>query len=245
MRERVLQLAADDSRVVAAAEVGSFAAGSADRWSDLDLTFAVDDAADVGGVVADWTRSLTDELAAVHLFDLARGATLYRVFLLPGCLQVDLSFTPAAAFGPAGPNFRLLFGTAVQEPLAPAHDPRELFGYAVLFALHARVSIERGRFWQAEYWLGELRDHALGLAALRRGLPSREGRGADDLPPEVHARFEPALVRSLDRQELLRALAAAVTALLAESDDVRELAAKVAPALEHLALTQDPAQGTG
>jgi hypothetical protein len=34
--------------------------------------------------------------AAVHLFDLPFLSSLYRVFLLPGSLQVDLSFTPAA-----------------------------------------------------------------------------------------------------------------------------------------------------
>ena len=39
IRERVLQLAASDARVVAGAVVGSLAHGGGDRWSDLDLTF--------------------------------------------------------------------------------------------------------------------------------------------------------------------------------------------------------------
>src|ERR671930_484425 len=71
----------------------------------------------VAEVLNDWTRRLIDQLDAVHLADLQRGPTTYRVFLLPDALQLDLSMTPAAQFRPAGPRFRLLFGeTAADEP---------------------------------------------------------------------------------------------------------------------------------
>ncbi len=116
IRDRVLQLAAADTRVVAGAIVGSLAHGEGDRWSDLDLTFAVADTVPLHDVLADWTCTIVDELDAAHLFDLPRGASIYRVFLLPGCLQFDLSFTPAAAFGASGPKFKLLFGSAVDKP---------------------------------------------------------------------------------------------------------------------------------
>jgi hypothetical protein len=43
VRDQVLELARNDSRVVAGAEVGSLALGGGDRWSDLDLTFGVTD----------------------------------------------------------------------------------------------------------------------------------------------------------------------------------------------------------
>ena len=43
VREHVLALAEADPRVVAAAVVGGLADGAGDRWSDLDLTFAVAD----------------------------------------------------------------------------------------------------------------------------------------------------------------------------------------------------------
>lgn len=98
VREHVLELARVDPRVVAGAEVGSLAAGSGDRWSDLDLTFGVADGETVDDVLADWTGRIVDELNGVHLFDLPSGATIYRIFLLPGTLQLDVSFTPAAAF---------------------------------------------------------------------------------------------------------------------------------------------------
>src|SRR5206468_762428 len=43
LRERVLSLAMDDDRVVAGAVVGSLAVDAGDRFSDLDMTFGVDD----------------------------------------------------------------------------------------------------------------------------------------------------------------------------------------------------------
>ena len=96
IRDYVLQLASSDARVVAGAVVGSLALDEGDRWSDLDLTFAVADTVSIFDVLEDWTRNLVEELDAVHLFDLPSGASIYRVFLLPGCLQFDLSFTPAS-----------------------------------------------------------------------------------------------------------------------------------------------------
>ena len=94
LRERVLRLAEEDARVVAGAAVGSLALGGGDRYSDLDLTFSVADEAPVATVLDEWTRTLVDELDAVHLTDLERRPTTYRVFLLPNALQFDLSMTP-------------------------------------------------------------------------------------------------------------------------------------------------------
>jgi hypothetical protein len=98
-------------------------------------------------------------------------------------------------------------------------------------ALRARFCIERGRFWQAEYWISGVRDYALSLACRSRGLPAREGRGFDDLPADVRALFEDALVRSLERDELLRALGRTVEGLRGEAP---ELAAKVELQLREL-----------
>src|SRR5204863_4350797 len=103
VRERLLQLAEEDERVVAGAAVGSLAVdGGGDRFSDLDLTFGIADHVPVAGVLDDWTTRLVVELDAVTLADLERGLTIYRVFLLPGALQLDLSMTPAAQFRPYG-----------------------------------------------------------------------------------------------------------------------------------------------
>ncbi|HKV86158.1 MAG TPA: hypothetical protein VJN88_16515 [Ktedonobacterales bacterium] len=239
VRDRMLEMAGSDPRVVAGAVVGSLALAEGDRWSDLDLTFAVADDAPLLDVLADWTDVLVAEFDAAHLFDLPSGASIYRVFLLPGCLQFDLSFTPAAAFGATGPKFRLLFGAAVEKPFIPPPDPGELFGYATHHALRARFCIERGRFWQAEYWISAVRDYALNLACLRHDLPARNGRGYDDLPADVRAAFESALVRSLERDELLRALGATIAGLLRETSQAHDMATRIEPRLRELTAPWD------
>jgi predicted nucleotidyltransferase len=58
--DRVLQFAASDARVVAGAVVGSLARDEGDRWSDLDLTFAVADNVSILDVLEDWTRKLAE-----------------------------------------------------------------------------------------------------------------------------------------------------------------------------------------
>ena len=234
VRDRALDLAASDPRVVAGAVVGSLALTEGDRWSDLDLTFAVADGVPALDVLTDWTDSIVREFDAAQLFDLPSEASIYRVFLLPGCLQFDLSFTPASAFGARGPTFRLLFGNAIERPYTPEPDPHELFGYAVHHALRARFCIERGRFWQAEYWISGVRDYGLSLACRRRNLPARNGRGFDALPADAHDAFAGSLVRSLDRDELLRALSVAIAALLRETEPVQDVAAQVEPQLREL-----------
>jgi hypothetical protein len=239
VRDFVLELAASDDRVVAGAVVGSMAHHAGDRWSDLDLTFSVVDSIPILDVLNDWTSRLIAKFDAVQLFDLPSEASIYRVFLLPDCLQFDLSFTPAAAFGARGTNFRLLFGEAIDRPFTPPPSPGELFGYAVHHALRARFCIERGRFWQAEYWISGVRDNGLSLACLRRDLPAREGRGFDALPAEILNTFKGALVCSLERDELLRALKSAIAGLLRESEQVHELAARVEPQLRELTAAWD------
>jgi hypothetical protein len=239
IRDHVLQLAASDPRVVAGAAVGSLALDEGDRWSDLDLTFAVADDFSILDVLEDWTRDIVKEFDAAHLFDLPSGASIYRVFLLPGCLQFDLSFTPVSKFGATGPKFRLLFGNSVEKPFPQPPTAQELFGYAVHHALRARFCIERGRYWHAEYWISGVRDYALSLACRRRGLSASYGRGFDDLPREVLDVFSNTLVTSLERDELLRALVSVINGLLGEADEVRGLAIKVEPQLRELTVAWD------
>jgi len=138
--------------------------------------------------------------------------------LLKDLLQFDLSLTPAASFAPAGPRFRLLFGNIAegQAKAAPAPDAPDLFGWGVIYALHVRACIERGRVWQAEHYIGAVRDHALSLACLRLGAPAVQARGYDDLPADLLAGFEGARVTSLEPERLRIALAAAVRELLRE-----------------------------
>jgi len=91
---------------------------------------------------------------------------------------------------------------------------------AWLYALHARSSILRGRMWQAEYMLSGMRDQVLALACLRKGLPAVQGRGVDDLPPEISNAAIECLVHSLAATELKRAFCATMRALLNEIECV-------------------------
>src|SRR6266540_1038131 len=243
LRERLLRLAEEDERVVAGAAVGSLAVDGGDRFSDVDLTFGVADHLQVADVLDDWTRTLVDELDAVQLADLEREPTTYRVFLLPEALQLDLSMTPAAQFRPAGPRFRLLFGeTAEGESEVPTRPVAgglflptppvagDIFGWGVIYALHARACIERGRVWQAEHYVGAVRDHALSLACLRQGLRALQARGYDDLSAKTLARFEDAHVGAVEPGALRAALAASVLALMREGSEPRLPNARVVAA---------------
>jgi hypothetical protein len=223
LHEHVLRLADGDERVVSGAVVGSLAVGAGgDPFSDLDLTFSVADHVSVADVLDDWTRNLIEERDAVQLVDVARDSAVYRVFLLPDALQFDLSLTPAADFVPRGQRFRLLFGETageVQSPAPPRAD--DLFGWGVVYALHARSSIQRGRSWQAEHYVGAVRDHALSLACLRERVPPVQARGYDDLSGETLARFENSHIGTLDPTALRAALTAAVRALMREAAEAR------------------------
>jgi hypothetical protein len=234
LREHLLRLAKQDPRVVAAAAVGSLAADSGDRFSDLDLTFGIADHVPVAAVLNGWTRTLIDQLDAVHLADLERGPTTYRVLLFPDALQLDLSMTPAAKFGPAGPRFRLLFGATAAGTSEGSAPPvvgglflptppvaGDLFGWGVIYALHARACIERGRLWQAEHYVGAVRDHALALFCLCQELPVVQARGYDDLPTGTLAGLAAAHVGAVEPGALRAALAACVVALLRAGAEAR------------------------
>jgi predicted nucleotidyltransferase len=238
LRDRVLRLAEEDDRVVAAAVVGSLAVdGGGDRFSDLDLTFGIADRVPVAEVLDDWTTRLVDELGAVTLAGLERGRTVYRVLLFPGALQLDLSMTPAAQFRPYGPRLRLVFGQAAADEPRASRPPGSLFidtpavagdifGWGVIYALHTRACIERRRVWQAEHYVGAVRDHALSLACLRHGVVAVQARGYDELPAEILAQFNRTLVGAAEPGTLRAALAASVTALLREGAKARISAAE-------------------
>jgi hypothetical protein len=233
VRRRLLALAEADECVVAAAITGSHATGAGDEWSDIDLAFGI--RGDLPAALEHWTELLYRDFGALHHWDLPAGSTVYRVFLLPGWLEVDIAFTPAAEFGPLGPNWRTVFGQTVE--LAPAAPPRpdDLAGLAWHHVLHARACIERGKPWQAEYWISGVREQVLALACLRLGHATRYAKGADLLPPELTTPLEGTLVRSLDEAELSRALAVAAAALMAELETTdATLAARLRPLLEEL-----------
>ncbi|MGW7750633.1 hypothetical protein ACWGK6_03510 [Streptomyces violaceusniger] len=85
------------------------------------------------------------------------------MFLLPGWLEVDITFCPEGEFGARGPQWRTIFGEERTLDPFPQADRDTLTGLAWHHALHAHICIRRGRGWQAEYWISALRE----LAELR------------------------------------------------------------------------------
>lgn len=219
VRHRVLELARADPRVTAGALTGSMAFSSGDEWSDIDVAFGIAEGITPEAVLHDWTQMLDREFSVLDHFDLRSGSSIYRVFLLPSGLEVDVAVTPGAEFGARGPNFHALFGTTHQ--LEPTQQPSAsyLIGLCWHHVLHARSCIERHKPWQAEYWISEIRDHVLALACLRFGENAVYGRGADRLPISVTGPLAEALVRSLDELELRRALAVATRYLIGELEE--------------------------
>jgi hypothetical protein len=232
-RKRLLELASADDGVAAAANTGSYVSGGGDEWSDIDLAFAI--RGELAPALDRWTELLYQSFAAIHHWDLPFGSTIYRVFLLPNCLEVDIAFTPAVEFGPRGPNWRTVFGETVKLAQGGAQARDDLVGLAWHHVLHARACIERGKPWQAEWLIGGAREQVLALACLRLGHTTRYAKGTDLLPPELTAPLQETLVHSLDEDELRRALAAAAIALVAELERTDSaLAARLRPTIEAL-----------
>jgi hypothetical protein len=237
LRSELLERAARDQRISGAAITGSAAAGREDGWSDIDLAFGVSDAGEMQNVLADWTAYMYHRHLALHHLDVIAGAWVYRVFLLPSTLQIDLAFVPATEFRALATTFRLVFGKANEARQIPPPPLQDIVGFGWLYALHARSCIARGKLWQAEYMISGMRDSALALASIRHGLPAVHGRGMDLLPSEVATQFEGALVRQLDAAELWRAFRVAIHGLLSEIRSIDpELAERLQEALTGLSV---------
>ena len=144
LRETLVAAARADDAVAAAALVGSGATGREDEWSDIDLVLRVAADGEPADVAARWTAAMYATHGAVHHLDVVAGGVLYRVFLLAGSLQVDVSFWPYERFGETQPGFRLLFGETNPPAHLPPPDAGHLIGMAWLHALHARSAIARG-----------------------------------------------------------------------------------------------------
>jgi len=220
LRERLVAAAQVDERIRAAAVVGSAAAHREDEWSDIDLAFRLAAGLEPADVGHAWTERMYADHGAVDHLDVWSGSTLFRVFLLSNSMQVDLSFWPWETFAASSTSFRLLFGEANTPRCSSPPLPETLIGMGWLYALHARSSIARGRNLQALYMVNGVRDHVVSLACLRHGLPAHQGRGVDDLPPDVMERIAETLVRGLRRNELSTALANTISALLGEAEQI-------------------------
>ncbi len=131
LRSGLLERAAKDQRISGAAITGSAADSREDRWSDIDLAFGVRDAGELPNVLSDWTAHMYEQHLALHHLDVNAGAWIYRVFLLPSTLQVDLAFVPAAEFRALAPTFRLMSGEAKEPQHVQPPPAATIIGYGL------------------------------------------------------------------------------------------------------------------
>ena len=244
LRDYIINLAQNDPRVTAGALTGSTSVGIGDERSDIDIAFGVIEDTSLEAILDDWMEALDREFGVLHYWDLPFRTSLYRVFLLPGGLELDVAVVPQKDFGPRGPRFRTLFGTTIQQEPTPPPAPRFLIGLCWHHVFHARSCVERNMPWRAEHWISALRDHTLELACLRLGEEHVEARGYDRLPASITEPLAEALVRSLDDTELRRALAAATTSFIAELDAWDPaLCSRLKPLLQEFGAPQHPQTG--
>jgi hypothetical protein len=221
VRERVFEIARADDRISGGAITGSRSVGAEDRWSDVDTAFGFVAGTAPEAILRDWTEELERELDIVHQFDLRRAQTIYRVFLLASSLELDISLTPEPEFGARGPNFERVFGTSAEHLHPSPPDVDGLIGWGWIYVLNSRAAIERDRPWQAAHYIACVRDQALALASARHDLPAAYARGVDRLDATVTAPWEETLVRSLDPNELRRALSVAAREFVREVGEAR------------------------
>lgn len=209
---QLTELLATDERIARAALSGSGVDGYTDRWSDVDLVVVVGEGVDQQEVADAWIARVYDALPVVHHFAVSFGEEHVRGFLLENLLEVDIGFRPATA----------------ADGEWPGPDPASEAGFAWHDVIHAAVAVARGRPWQAQYYVGVVRWRTLALATDRLGLMFSEFKGVDDLPAELRAALANTLPRSLEPDELLRALGAAMEAFL---DELRQTQPQLADRL--------------
>lgn len=234
LKSALLARAQDDPRITSIAITGSAALNHQDRYSDIDLAFAVDTSDHVPAAIAAFTGFLY-ERGALHHHDVPAGPWTYRVFFLPGTLQVDLAFVAQPDFRPLGPAFQLIAGAAGNPQSFPSPTAIELIGLAWLHALHARTSILRSKLWQAEYMISATRNHVLALACLRHNLPTAHARGLHLLPGSVTTPLAASLIAQLDPTELWRAFGVVLQSLNVELTNADPaLSTKIAAEIQSL-----------
>jgi predicted nucleotidyltransferase len=233
---------ARDERVEGVLVVGSGAEGFADEYSDLDLAVILQ-GDEPKAFAREWSERLERDLPVVHRFGDDRGDAGYVVgLLLENFLEVDIGFVRMDQMADRAMPWAIAFDRTGeverrQRSLEPASEDREEEYKRIVDGIwhwitHGRVAIERGHVLLALTDLDEVRTGILRVAAIRHGV--RHRKDFDSLPREVRDGVEESLPRSLEPQELARALAAAAHAFFAEARALEadlgpDIAARVEP----------------
>ena len=235
VQSSIITFAKADVRIIDCAIVGSESIEKNDEWSDIDLTFGVSAEAEIPKILLGWNELMAKNFKANVLFDLAFRESIYRVYLLPNALQVDLSFTPTEHFGAITEKFKLIFGKEKARNSKPIPKLKTIFGYAVLYALKTRCSIEREKFWQAHYLLEKFKENIMTMKCLSENLNPFDGRDYDNLSELFLAQIESSLIDSPNRNNLDKSLMVLTKVLISETKNNSRLNYKFENELKQIA----------
>src|SRR5690606_31990096 len=116
-----------------------------------------------------------------------------------------------------GEPMLVVAGEPAPEPSpARSFDWQSRVRWGWLLVLHVRSALGRGRLWEAELLLADLRGVVLELAADRLGYRTDHGRSAHLLPEELQERLATARARVLEASELARAARQTTECFVAE-----------------------------
>jgi predicted nucleotidyltransferase len=179
---RFTDLCRQDVRLLAGFVCGSYARGTTDAYSDVDLGLITTDAAfeDFAANKADFIRRLGQPLL---LEDFDRPDSIH--FILPGGLEGELHFAPQSAFSKVYPGgFKVLVdktgvldGAVFSGGLASAEEQRENLRRQVYWFWHDLshfiTAIARRQHWWAMGQLELLRRTCLCLALMQHDFTAK------------------------------------------------------------------------
>lgn len=218
MRQRLIEAAENDSRIVGLLDYGSSSEDRADMWSDLDVALFIRDAAFAGferGWQA-WAAGLGPLLLA-YVGHVGHPWTVYAAEPVP--LRVDFDLHPESAISTieAWPNsptsadamlwhddtggtLRAAVSGIVGQSLAPvdsASQFTQLAGDLWYFLLYCHCKLQRGELWVArQVFHCEVLEHLLRLVRMEAGAFER-WRGSQ-AAKDIEVRASPARLRQLD-----------------------------------------------
>lgn len=214
----IIELSKNDTRITDCAIVGSESVGENDKFSDIDLTFGVKNDINISQILNEWNDLMSERFDANVLFDLPYEESIYRVYLLPNALQVDLSFTPHKNFGAITTRFKLLFGQSSEREQKRPPELPNVFGYCVLYALKSRCSTERKKYRQSFHYLNELRNNLMILKCLTLKTNPFDGRSYDELPISFLNKIKRTLAKDVKQSDLNNSLKNLTTILTEEAE---------------------------
>ena len=221
--EKLLEALESDHRIGGVLLVGSGAYGFKDEFSDIDLAVVVSEGQDAISVFRDWESVIRNLLPVLWCFTDIRGPEVgLYAFILEDFLEVDISFQSLAMLSARSPNWRVHLDKIgqIQEILRASWLEKTEPNLETLYArrldsiwhyvTHVAVSIKRGHLWRAMHYLEEIRNRTIELEGCACNRQTHHFREVDQLPSARLSALEQTLPTRLERNELVRALYAAM-----------------------------------